>query len=396
MRTRNLTLALVLLTGLASVSQAQRLRGLIPDLYKSGNKTRTAFSDVVKDANQSTVKIFSDGKHTAMGAVVDKNGFVLTKASELSGQVEVQTSDGNKHEAEVVGVQNTHDLAMLKVDFKLKPIKWSSATKAIVGEWVATSGWGSKPISVGVVSTPRRAIPKRPGALGIRAKMIDKNGRQEFAPGAVIGEVYKNSAAADAGLKVDDQIVQVNGKKVNAFPDLAQTVRKFGPGDVLKLRVKRGDETFDVDVELSTMSVLPMMQNNRGAIQNRMGGKLSNRRYGFPAVFQHDTVLKPEQCGGPLVNLKGEAIGLNIARGGRVETYAIPFQIIKPLLKDLKSGKLAPPKGLATLKPVEKKEDSTKQANQTDKDKKPNTNTGEKVDDPPKPDDKKPTSQDEK
>lgn len=360
MRTRNLTYALLILTAVSTVCHGQRLRGLIPDLYKSGGKTRNAFGDVVKDANLSTVKVFSDGKHAAMGAVIDKDGFILTKASELGSKIEVQTVDGNKHPAEIVGVQNTHDLAMLKTDIKLPPIKWASAKKAIVGQWVATTGWGTKPVSVGVVSTPRRSIPKRPGALGIRAKMIKKNGKDEFAPGATIGEVYKGSAAADAGLQIDDVIIEVNGKDVKAFPDLAQTVRKFGPGDVLKLRVKRGDESFDVNVELSTMSVLPMMQNNRGAIQNTMGGKLSNRRYGFPAVFQHDTVLKPEECGGPLVNLEGEALGLNIARGGRVDSYAIPYEVIKPLLGDLKSGKLAPPKGLATLKPVKPATDDGK------------------------------------
>ena len=35
-------------------------------------------------------------------------------------------------------------------------------------------------------------------------------------------------------------------------------------------------------------------------------------------------MLQPWLCGGPLVNLDGEAIGLNIARAGRVTTYALP------------------------------------------------------------------------
>lgn len=353
MQIRIISLTLLLLTFATSATFGQRMSGLIPDLFKSGSKTRTAFEDVVKQANKSTVKIYVDKKHVALGAVVDKNGYVLTKASELTGDVSVKTSDGKSYPAKVVGVQNTHDLAMLKIERKnLSPVKWSGQKRATVGEWVATSGWGNKPVSVGVVSTPRRSIPKRPGALGIRAKMVESKGRQEFAPGATIGEVYKNSAAAEAGLKIDDIITHVDGKAVSEFPALAQIVRKHGPGDVLKLRVKRGAKSFDVNVELSTMSVLPMMQSSRGAIQNRMGGKLSNRRYGFPAVFQHDTVLKPEDCGGPIVNLKGESLGINIARSGRVESFAVPYEVIKPFLNDLKSGKLAPPKDLATLKPV--------------------------------------------
>jgi serine protease Do len=53
-------------------------------------------------------------------------------------------------------------------------------------------------------------------------------------------------------------------------------------------------------------------------------------------ILQHDTVLKPEECGGPIVNLDGKAIGINIARAGRVESYAIPSEAVLPILEELK------------------------------------------------------------
>ena len=71
---------------------------------------------------------------------------------------------------------------------------------------------------------------------------------------------------------------------------------------------------------------------------------MSKRRTGFPSVLQHDTALWPSDCGGPVLDVDGHAVGVNIARAGRVESYAIPAAAIKPLLADLKSGKLAPPK----------------------------------------------------
>ena len=43
-----------------------------------------------------------------------------------------------------------------------------------------------------------------------------------------------------------------------------------------------------------------------------------------------------------LVNLDGEAVGVNIARSGRTETYALDVQTVTDLLFDLRSGKLAP------------------------------------------------------
>ena len=35
-------------------------------------------------------------------------------------------------------------------------------------------------------------------------------------------------------------------------------------------------------------------------------------------------MINPEQCGGPLIDLEGRVVGLNIARSGRVRSYAIP------------------------------------------------------------------------
>ena len=61
-----------------------------------------------------------------------------------------------------------------------------------------------------------------------------------------------------------------------------------------------------------------------------------------PVVLQHDTVLRPNQCGGPVVNLDGQAVGVNIARAGRVASYALPASVVLPLLEELKSGRLAP------------------------------------------------------
>src|SRR4029077_19551483 len=77
-----------------------------------------------------------------------------------------------------------------------------------------------------------------------------------------------------------------------------------------------------------------------GNPQDKMGSKLSDRRGGFPSILQHDTVVQPQDCGGPVIDLDGKAVGINIARAGRTETYAIPSEAILGLLDDLQSGKL--------------------------------------------------------
>ena len=73
----------------------------------------------------------------------------------------------------------------------------------------------------------------------------------------------------------------------------------------------------------------------RFKMMNRLGAIPSDRADKFPWVFQHDTPLFPEQCGGPILDIDGDVIGINIARGGRAASYAIPSAHINKILSDL-------------------------------------------------------------
>ena len=67
--------------------------------------------------------------------------------------------------------------------------------------------------------------------------------------------------------------------------------------------------------------------------------KLSTRRGGFPVILQHDSGVAPENCGGPLVDLDGKVVGINIARAGRTESYALPAEAVKGLIEGLKTNR---------------------------------------------------------
>ena len=79
-----------------------------------------------------------------------------------------------------------------------------------------------------------------------------------------------------------------------------------------------------------------------------MGSALSSRRVGYSTILQHDSVVRPADCGGPIVDLDGHVIGINICRAGRTESWAVPSEVVEAVLADLKSGKLAPPPPDAT------------------------------------------------
>jgi len=123
-------------------------------------------------------------------------------------------------------------------------------------------------------------------------------------------------------------------------------VGRHDPGEQVKLRISRGGKQRDVAATLGTreMAGHRVMRFNT---LNQMGGPLSERRDGFPYVLEHDSVLRPNECGGPLVDLTGEAVGVNIARAGRVNSYAIPAATVQELIVALKSGRHAPDAELA-------------------------------------------------
>jgi S1-C subfamily serine protease len=169
--------------------------------------------------------------------------------------------------------------------------------------------------------------PER-GFLGI--------GLEDGEKGATIGSLQPRGPAAKAGLKAGDVLVTVGEKKIGSPKALLEALQPYQPGDVVTVKVKRGAEVKELKV---TLGRAPM---DRGEFQNRMGSALSKHRGGFPKVLQHDTVLRPADCGGPLVDLDGKAVGINIARAGRTESYAIPSEDVQALLAELKSGRLAP------------------------------------------------------
>lgn len=44
-------------------------------------------------------------------------------------------------------------------------------------------------------------------------------------------------------------------------------------------------------------------------------------------------VLNPEECGGPVLDLQGQVVGITAARAGRIRSYVIPAETIVAMLQ---------------------------------------------------------------
>jgi len=306
--------------------------------FKSGESTMRAFRPTVEEARQSIVEIQLDGKAVAFGTIVEANGLIITKASELKeGKLTCKLANNVVVDAELAASDDANDVALVKITAAdLKPIQWDPANDATVGQWVVTSGIKVMPEAVGIVSVPQRKILHKRAIIGV---MHDTN-----AATAKIASVTPGLGAAKAGLKAGDVIVSINETTIKNWEELAKTLRQYREGQTVKLRVQREDQDeFEVSVQMvDERNALSTPRRGRSGfsrqeMMNRMGGELSKRAEGFASAIQHDTVLQPWQCGGPLLNLEGKAIGINIARAGRIASYALPAELVQQIVENLKA-----------------------------------------------------------
>lgn len=297
---------------------------------------------IVESAKGATVRILGNVKERnketqaqiALGTVVDVDGYILTKASELISkgktlQVEI---DGKKVPAKIHGIYQSSDIAMLKIEpagLQITPIEWRTQP-ADIGSFLATPSGSGKPLGFGVLSVATRG---EPGLMGVLLENVS-----EKAKGSRVTEVVAKSAAAEKGIAVGDIFTQVNGNDVKNTQDLIDQVRKLNAGDIVKVKIKRENKLLDFAIKLKSRMTGARLNPQETIARNR----LSKRRTGFDRIIQHDTVLNPEQMGGPILDLSGRAIGINIAKNGRVSTYALPTSILGPAIEELKSGKLNP------------------------------------------------------
>ena len=296
--------------------------------YRTTGTAVVAAFEAQRQVLQTSSAVILDGrKEVGYGVVISADGHILTKASEiLDAKALAVTVDQTKYPAaKVLAVDPTWDVALLKVEASgLVPVAYAPTSALPQGTWVVANGATTRTarrLLAGIVSAKIREIPASGGAalgvvLSAKSKLLE------------VDEVNEKSGAKEAGLQKGDVILSIEGKKLKKIEDIAEVLKDRKAGSMVKMTYRRKGEEITVDVRLLVRSEMFTDQMNRN---DQMSGEFSLRRSGFPRVMQHDILGSRSVVGGPVLDLDGRCIGMNIARANRAESFAIPVEDLKEL-----------------------------------------------------------------
>ena len=314
-----------------------------PPKEKRSIKSRTrgdsdlisVFKSISISASESTVKVQNGRLQIAVGTIVDGSGLVLTKASEMRGDLKCRLPNGDVKAANVIGIDTENDLALLKIDAEgLSEAPLQAVEPPTRGMWLVSPTDQAGALTVGVVGVNEREIPPSRAFIGIQ---MDRG----YDGGVLITSITPGAPAEKARLRANDVIVKLDEVEIKNMDSLVKTLGTYSPGTEIRLTILPNEKENSVRLTLADATQISPM-SSRSRAQNSMGSRPSRRGKDFPRAFQHDMVLSANQCGGPVVDLDGNIVGINIARAGRVSNLAIPVDAVLDVIDKLKSGEFAP------------------------------------------------------
>ena len=269
----------------------------------------SALSETIARAAPAIVSVHS---HRARASgFVWKAGLIVTADEALAdeGEVEIQFADGSRRQAAVAGRDHTTDIALLRVDGDVAPIKLSTEIPALGSLAVIVAADRGAPIArLGMVSRsgaawrslrggeidarieldvrlrqsqqgglalnaagvpfgmavlgPRRVLTIPAATIERVAAQLEKSGRiargylgvglqpvrLDDGLGAMVMDVDKAGPSAAAGIRQGDVIVPVNGEKLSGVRALSRGLGPQSVGTVVELTVHRGGEPLNFKV----------------------------------------------------------------------------------------------------------------------------------------------------
>lgn len=253
---------------------------------------------------------------------IAKTNLLLSKSSVVGDAPSVKL-DSEELQLEVVARDSQNDLVLLRASKEFESgidLSPEIATPPVGSFLISPDAQSNGLISVVSTRSFRSRKQASRGFLGVVPATYQRNG------GALLTEITADQAASRAGLEVGDIVTKMDDTVIKTQFDMRNFLTTVDPNATIVAKVLRDEQEITKRI---TLGAFPSFSSHAA---DRM--KKSGRRDGFEMVIPHDADLRPAQCGGPLYDIEGNFIGLNIARNSRVRSYAIPASILKEFVED--------------------------------------------------------------
>lgn len=305
-------------------SLAEGFNGSLDFEQRINGKTVLKTIEPIRERLQDLSAVFFSGHDVVIyGLVLTPDGYIATKASELHSHqnLVVRVGSVKYDDFKEVGTDPATDIAVVKVAAANLPAPGPVSDEAAMGTLVVSNGSttrSSRRPQLGTVSAARRPIPNGDTAyMGVI-----------FGIPCSIQEVIKDGPAAKAGAMAGDEILAVDGTPITTLEAVSPILSNKEIGEKVTLKVRRKGKRLSYTITLGSRRQA-LGENAPQDSNDLISGGFSRRRDDFPMVLQHDTPSQYTLMGGPLLNLKGELIGMNIARVNRAENYALPISVVQ-------------------------------------------------------------------
>jgi S1-C subfamily serine protease len=192
---------------------------------------------------------------------------------------------------------------------------------------------GEDTSDVQVTLMPRaQAMGQQPRARGTGRPELGIRQVRAQETGVEITVINAGSPAELAGINTGETLLRIDDREITNQRDVNEAVSAKRIGDYVTVVLLRDDAEVLIEVQLAEEDAPPAPPaQGRPNVAGPVNARLSH----FGAVIQHDGVVLPAQQGGPVIDLRGNVIGLNIARADRTHTFALLAHRVALVLEQL-------------------------------------------------------------
>jgi S1-C subfamily serine protease len=262
-----------------------------------------------------------------IGTIIRSEGLILTKASDLGPSLVVRYN-GNNYPAVLLSTDEETDLALVGIKETGMPVvRWSDelpAAGAVVASPILLQESTDEMVAeatsyVGVFShILKKGLPSvhatsQVTSLGVTTEQLES--------GLRIAAIKPETPAFESGLSPGDLIKKLNDRPIQTRIELTAFLDRCEVGEKVTAEIERGGASKTLELELVSPLIIPPATGFE--ISGGISMVPSIRRAPFPDVIVHTIPINAWDCGSPIFDLNGRALGLNIAAISPARTVAL-------------------------------------------------------------------------